>query len=853
MNFTPRCEGCVPAPVILPKLNADRDQLIRFIGRVFRHAEGRVSLRAFTNRDQTPVFLEDAELSDQSLVERARAIATKAANDERGVVFSPPIATFNGARDPERGYLKADQKNLKQGLTLSVELDKNPSASRRKLEALLGPATLVIASGGRTDEGEDKLHCHWVLTEPTATEEEHGLLTEARRLACSLVGADGSGTAIVHPYRWPGGWHTKRWPRPVRIVSESNGEIELDTALTKLRAAAPRRDRGQRQPPSDGPEPSLGFDRRAIKAINDTAMANFSAWVPDLFPAAVERDGSWRITSAALGRNLEEDISITPEGIMDFGLHDIGDPRRGKRTPIELVQGWLYPDIGQAAEYLRSKLGVNITASDSEPVDLWGKFDPPPLPEGLLPETIEAFATEQGELMGADPAALAAASLAVCAAAIPDSVMLNPKRHDPNWAESPRIWLALVGGPSTMKTPILHEASRPLVKLDVAMHHANVDARIEYDALPAEERRLAAKPTQRRLRIEDTTIEAAQEILKDSPEGVLCLRDELSGWFGAMDKYSGNRAAAADRGFWLQAYNGGSYAYNRVNRGGGLIENLSVSILGGIQPEPMRKVAEGSVDDGLMQRVIMIMVRPAAIGSDEPRAQASASYNRLIVRLNEIEPPFDNLRLDDGAMTIRKQLEKKHLDLMACEAINRKLAAHIGKYNGLFARLCVIWHCVENAHACRLRSELDKDYLPILITEQTAERVAKFMHEFLLPHALAFYSGVLGLSDDHDRLTAVAGYILARGLDKITNRDVQRGDRTMRNLDRRDTDSVFNQLDALGWLIRVPGTRPTDPPHWRVNPEVHRRFAQRAKQEAERRREERAVIANLTRARGSAP
>jgi hypothetical protein len=620
----------------------------------------------------------------------------------------------------------------------------------------------------------------------------------------------------------------------------------FDLVQTEHRAS----DGGQPSP-SDGPEPSFAVNKRAIKEINDAAMADFAAWVPDLFPAAVENNSSWRVTSAALGRNLEEDISITPEGIMDFGLHDIGDPRRGKRTPIELVQGWLYPDIGQAAEYLRSKLGVNITASDSEPVDLWGKFDPPPLPQGLLPETIEAFATEQGELMGADPAALAAASLAVCAAAIPDSVQLNPKKHDPNWAESARIWLALVGGPSTMKTPILHEAARPLLKLDVAMFHAFQDAKIDYDELPPEERRLAARPTQRRLRIEDTTIEAAQEILKDSPEGVLCLRDELSGWFGAMDKYSGNRGAAADRGFWLKAYNGGSFAYNRVNRGSGLIENLSVSILGGIQPEPMRKIAEGSVDDGLMQRVIMIMVGPAKIGRDEPRAMASASYASLIVRLNEIEPPFDNLRLDDGAIAIRKELEKKHLELMACEAISRKLAAHIGKYNGLFARLCVIWHCVENAHACRSRSELSKDYLPILITKQTAERVAKFMHEFLLPHALAFYSGVLGLSDDHDRLTAVAGYILAHKLEQITNRDVQRGDRTMRRLDRRDTDSVFNQLDALGWLVRVAGNRSTDPPHWRVNPEVHRRFAQRAVQEAERRREERAVIADLMRARGS--
>jgi hypothetical protein len=51
---------------------------------------------------------------------------------------------------------------------------------------------------------------------------------------------------------------------------------------------------------------------------------------------------------------LEEDISITAEGIVDFGLHDIGDPRRGRRTPIDLVQAWRYPDLGQAAEWLRA-------------------------------------------------------------------------------------------------------------------------------------------------------------------------------------------------------------------------------------------------------------------------------------------------------------------------------------------------------------------------------------------------------------------------------------------------------------------------------------------------------------------
>ena len=88
---------------------------------------------------------------------------------------------------------------------------------------------------------------------------------------------------------------------------------------------------------------------------------------------------------------------------------------------------------------------------------------------------------------------------------------------------------------------------------------------------------------------------------------------------------------------------------------------------------------------------------------------------------------------------------------------------------------------------------------------------------------------MLGLSDDHDRLAAVAGYILSRKLERVTNRDVARGDRTMRRLTKRETEEVFEQLEALGWLTgHKPGKRPSDPPHWAVNPECHQLFAKRA-------------------------
>ena len=98
---------------------------------------------------------------------------------------------------------------------------------------------------------------------------------------------------------------------------------------------------------------------------------------------------------------------------------------------------------------------------------------------------------------------------------------------------------------------------------------------------------------------------------------------------------------------------------------------------------------------------------------------------------------------------------------------------------------------------------------------------------------------MLGLSDHHDRLQNVAGYILAHKLKHITNRDVQRGDRSMRGLEKAEVDNIFHHLDALGWITPVYGRQSVQ---WNVNKEVHRIFAAKAQEEAERREQERAEI-----------
>jgi Protein of unknown function (DUF3987) len=398
-----------------------------------------------------------------------------------------------------------------------------------------------------------------------------------------------------------------------------------------------------------------------------------------------------------------------------------------------------------------------------------------------------------------------------------------------------------------MKSPIMRAAAKPLVEIDARLWREFLAARAAYDKLSAEEKNNKPPPRRVRLRLEDTTIEAAQDAMRDNPKGMLCLQDELSGWFGGMDKYNAGGGARKDRGFWLQTWNGGSLPVDRVGRGSFLIENIGASVLGGVQPDVIRKVAGETYDDGLIQRLLPILLREATLGRDVPMPGVVEDYAELIERLHQLTPGSINadvysalardagvrltLAFDNEAQMIRQDLEKKHLELQ--QVINKKLAAHVGKYNGYFARLCTVWHCIEHASGG----------LPVHIGADTAERVAEFMHKFLFPHAVAFYAGILGLAADHDRLSAVAGYILAHKLERISSRDVQRGDRTMRKLTKRDTDAVFQQLEALGWVKCIPRRNAAD--LWIVNKQVHDMFTERAEREAARRGEVRRVMLGL--------
>ena len=173
--------------------DADRAEIERFVNAMFMHAdEGTfASLRTFThNAGDPPVDVRGVEINGaglEPLVQIAFGKASRAARHPKPVVFCPPVCTLNNAT-------RAREEDLANGLALSVEIDADARSGLALLRGLIGPPTVVVASGGEwTDpagEVQPKLHGHWRLSEPTRAAEEHARLKPARRLATALVGGD---------------------------------------------------------------------------------------------------------------------------------------------------------------------------------------------------------------------------------------------------------------------------------------------------------------------------------------------------------------------------------------------------------------------------------------------------------------------------------------------------------------------------------------------------------------------------------------------------------------------------------------------------------------------------------------
>lgn len=256
-----------------------------------------------------------------------------------------------------------------------------------------------------------------------------------------------------------------------------------------------------------------------------------------------------------------------------------------------------------------------------------------PFPLAALPDTLRPWVQDVAERLQCPPDFVAVPMLVAGASLVARHVGLRPQQRTP-WTARGNLWALIVGRPGMMKSPALAEALAPIDRLEsraakayaeqAAQHRAAaLAAKLRGKALESQAIQLLKKdsaadvstllleadddeaPPRPRYLVSDATYEKLGAILFENPAGVLSVRDEVRGLLQDL----GREESAPARGFYLQAWSGGRYTFDRIGRGTLTIPDALLSMVGGIQPGPlaelMRLARMGKADDGMLERFLI--------------------------------------------------------------------------------------------------------------------------------------------------------------------------------------------------------------------------------------------------------
>lgn len=510
------------------------------------------------------------------------------------------------------------------------------------------------------------------------------------------------------------------------------------------------------------------------------------------------------------------------------------------------------PDKGDCVNYLELHPATTKTDIESLPLaphepgqqDDWQYpeqietelYPVAPFELDMLPEAFREWISDAALRMQCPPDFIAAAVITMLGSLIGTRCSIRPKEFDDDWMVVPNIWGGVVGCPSTLKTPSLQEALKPLASLETTAKDNFDDQAHQYetekvvfeaqrDSLKAEMKKSAGQsknsrsidhikddyanlqepeePAMRRYKTNDATVEKLAELLNENPHGLLLFRDEMVGLLATWEK----PGRESDRAFFLEAWNGmGSHTTDRIGRGTIFTPVVCLSLFGGIQPSKLTGylylIQNGLQNDGLFQR-LQLLVYPDEkkewkLIDKKPDHSARARAFKIIEQLAKVD--FDNIGAvvdfsssfsffkfsPDAQQIFNKWLTDLELNKLRVDD-HPLILEHLGKYRSLMPTLALIFHLIDVVDSGT----------PDHVSSEAAEKAVAWC-KYLETHARRVY----GLVADVGQQAALklAEKIRDRKLiDGFTVRDIYRQNWTMLN-DKDIAKEACNELLEAGWL-----------------------------------------------------
>lgn len=374
-----------------------------------------------------------------------------------------------------------------------------------------------------------------------------------------------------------------------------------------------------------------------------------------------------------------------------------------------------------------------------------------PFPVDALPSHLAEFVNAGTKAIGCDASYIALPALAVCGAALGNTVRLELKG---GWLVPPILWVCIVGDSGTSKSPAFSLVMEPLRQ---RQHAALRDS------------------TGERFYVEDTTVEAIAPLMAANLRGLLLLRDELSGWFASFDRYSSGKGGG-DAAHWLSMYNAGTMAVDRKTGNPKTISvaNAALSICGGIQPGVLRRALGAEHrESGMAARFLMAYpprrVKQWTDAEIQPHhVQAWAGIVDQLYGLPIDDKPIV-VELSEAALCRYAEFYNRHNDELP--HLSGDLASVWSKLEETAGRLALILHFVRWASG--ELSLADQDEVDEVSMVSAIRLVEWFKNESLRVYAM------LGETDKEREERRLVEWIEGRG-GNVSVSEFQRGPRSVR-------------------------------------------------------------------------